>query len=98
MILQLLLTLLDYVNISAAAPATITTTFTTTTSNRVTPVHCGAASGHGKFWAMVEIIAAVLESLRPLLCDLRRVVVLNFKEVYVLIYSFLYSFRYKKFY
>ena len=84
MILLMLLTLLDYVNNSTAAPvaaATTTTTFTTTTSNRVTPVHCGAASGHREFWAMVEIIAAILESLRPLLCDLRTVVLFNFKEV-----------------
>ena len=44
-------------------------------------VHSGAARGHRTFWAMVEIIEAVLESLRPLLSDLRTVVLLNFKEV-----------------
>ena len=38
-------------------------------------------SGHRTFCAKVEIIAALLESLRPLLCDLRTVVLLNFKEV-----------------
>ena len=46
-----------------------------------TPLHSGAASGHRTFWAMVEIIEAVLESLRPLLSDLRTVVLLNFKKV-----------------
>ena len=39
-------------------------------------------SGHRTFCAKVEIIEALLESLRPQLCDLKTVDLLNFKEVY----------------